>query len=44
LSAPWFESIKDNVKHGDQIIFSKILFKTPVAKRLLAPDIRITVD
>jgi len=44
LSVPWFESIKDNVKHGDQIIFSKILFKTPVAKRLLAPDIRITVD
>ena len=44
LSAPWFESIKDNVKHGDQVIFSKILFKTPVAKRLLAPDIRITVD
>ena len=44
LSIPWFESIRDNVKHGDQIIFSKILFKTPVAKRLLAPDIRITVD
>jgi len=44
LSVPWFESIRDNVKHGDQIIFSKILFKTPVAKRLLAPDIRITVD
>jgi hypothetical protein len=44
LSIQWFESIRDNVKHGDQIIFSKILFKTPVAKRLLAPDIRITVD
>ncbi len=44
LSVPWFESIRDNVKQGDQIIFSKILFKTLSGKRLFAPDIRITVD
>jgi hypothetical protein len=43
LSAPWFESIRDNVKEGDQIIFSKIIFKNSSGKRMLAPEIRITV-
>ena len=43
LPAPWFESIRDNVKEGDQIIFSKIIFKNSTGKRLLAPEIRITV-
>jgi hypothetical protein len=43
LSAQWFESVRDNVKEGDQIIFSKIIFKNSSGKRLLAPEIRITV-
>jgi hypothetical protein len=43
LSAPWFESIRDNVKEGDQIIFSKIIFKNSSGKRMLAPEIRIAV-
>jgi hypothetical protein len=43
LPAQWFESIRDNVKEGDQIIFSKIIFKNSSSKRFLAPDIRITV-
>jgi hypothetical protein len=43
LPAQWFESIRDNVKEGDQIIFSKIIFKNSFGKRFLAPEIRITV-
>ena len=43
LPAQWFESIRDNVKEGDQIIFSKIIFKNSSGKRMLAPEIRITV-
>ena len=43
LSAPWFESIRDNVKEGDQIIISKIIFKNSSGKQMLAPEIRITV-
>lgn len=43
LPAQWFESIRDNVKEGDQIIFSKIIFKNSSGKRFLAPEIRITV-
>ena len=44
LPAPWFESIRDNVKEGDQIIFSKIIFKNSSGKLSLAPEIRITVN
>ena len=43
LPAQWFESIRDNVKEGDQIIFSKIIFKNSSSKPFLAPEIRITV-
>lgn len=43
LSTPWFESIRDNAKEGDEIIFSKIIFKSSSGKRMLAPDIRITL-
>jgi hypothetical protein len=43
LPAPWFESIRDNAKEGDEILFSKIIFKNSSGKHLLAPDIKITI-
>ncbi len=43
LSAPWYESIRDNAKEGDEILLNKIIFKSSTGRRLLAPDIRIRV-
>jgi hypothetical protein len=44
LTTAWIESIKDNIKPGDQIIINKILFRNKVGKLMIAPDIRITVN
>ena len=44
LTAAWIESIKDNIKPGDQIIINKILFRNKEGKLMVAPDIRITVN
>jgi hypothetical protein len=44
LPQPWIESIKDNIKPGDVILFNKILFRNKEGKLQMAPDIRITVN
>lgn len=44
LTAEWIDSIKDNIKQGDQIIINKILFRNKEGKLMVAPDIRITVN
>ena len=43
LSAVWIESIKDNVKAGDQILFNMIIFKNKAGKMQLAPELKIMV-
>lgn len=43
LSPVWAESIKDNVKAGDTILFNKILFRNAKGKLQLAPDLKIAV-
>lgn len=44
LTTAWIDSIKDNIKVGDQIIINKILFRNKEGKLMVAPDIRITVN
>ena len=44
LPQPWVESIKDNIKPGDVILFNKILFRNKEGKLQMAPDIKITVN
>lgn len=44
LPQPWIESIKDNIKPGDVILFNRILFRNKEGKLQMAPDIRITVN
>ena len=44
LPQPWIESIKDNIKPGDVILFNKILFRNKEGKLQMAPDIKITVN
>jgi hypothetical protein len=44
LPQPWIESIKDNIKPGDVILFNKILFRNKEGRLQMAPDIRITVN
>ena len=44
LPQPWIESIKDNIKTGDVILFNKILFRNKEGRLQMAPDIKITVN
>jgi hypothetical protein len=44
LPQPWFESIRDNIKPGDVILFNKILFRNKEGKLQMAPDIRIAIN
>lgn len=44
LTTAWIDSIKDNIKVGDQIIINKILFRNKEGRLMVAPDIRITVN
>jgi hypothetical protein len=44
LPLPWIESIKDNIKSGDVILFNKILFRNKEGRLQMAPDIKITVN
>lgn len=44
LTSDWIESIKDNIKPGDQILFNKILFRNASGKLQYAPDLKITVQ
>lgn len=41
LPAVWIESIRDNIKAGDEILFNKIIFKNKSGKTQLAPDLKI---
>lgn len=43
LTNDWIESIKDNIKPGDQILFNKILFRNGSGKLQYAPDLKILV-
>ncbi len=44
LPQPWIESIRDNIKPGDVILFNKILFRNKEGTLQMAPDIRIAVN
>lgn len=44
LSAVWVESIRDNIKAGDEILFNKIIFKNKSGKTQLGPDLKIIVQ
>ncbi len=44
LPQPWIESIRDNIKPGDVILFNKILFRNKEGKLQMAPDIRIAIN
>ncbi len=44
LTIDWIESIKDNIKSGDQILFNKILFRNASGKLQYAPDLKIAVQ
>jgi hypothetical protein len=44
LPQPWIESIKDNIKPGDIILFNKILFRNKEGRLQMGPDIKITVN
>ena len=43
LSQVWAESIKDNVKPGDTILFNQVLFRNVKGKQQLAPALKIVV-
>ena len=43
LSQVWSESIKDNVKAGDTILFNQVLFRNLKGKLQLAPVLKIVV-
>ena len=43
LSQVWAESIKDNVKPGDTILFNQVLFRNLKGKQQLAPALKIVV-
>jgi len=43
LSQVWAESIKDNVKSGDTILFNQVLFRNVKGKLQLAPVLKIVV-
>jgi hypothetical protein len=43
LNQVWKESISDNVKSGDEILFNKITARQKNGKKLNAPDIRFRV-
>ena len=43
LSQVWAESIKDNVKPGDTILFNQVLFRNVKGKLQLAPVLKIVV-
>jgi len=43
LSQVWAESIKDNVKPGDTILFNQVLFRNVKGKLQLAPALKIVV-
>lgn len=43
LSQVWAESIRDNVKPGDTILFNQVLFRNVKGKLQLAPALKIVV-
>ena len=43
LSQVWAESIKDNLKPGDTILFNQVLFRNIKGKLQLAPALKIVV-
>ena len=44
LPAVWVESIRDNIKSGDEILFNKIMFRNKSGKMQLAPDLKIVAQ
>ncbi len=44
LTPEWVESIRDNIKAGDEILFNKIMFKNKSGKLQLAPDLKISAQ
>ena len=43
LSTNWAESIKDNAKKGDELLFNFIMIRQPNGKKLLVPDWKATI-
>ena len=43
LNELWRESIRDNVKAGDELVITRILVTIPGNKRILAPDLKATI-
>ena len=43
LNELWRESIRDNVKAGDELVITRILVSIPGNKRILAPDLKATI-
>lgn len=43
LSKNWAESIKDNAKSGDELLFNFIMIRQPNGKKLLLPDWKATI-
>jgi hypothetical protein len=43
LTDPWIESIRDNARKDDEIIFNKILVGLKNGKFVFAPDLKFTV-
>jgi hypothetical protein len=44
LPTVWVESIQQNIKSGDVILFSKIMFRNKVGKLQLAPELKIIAE
>ncbi|MFN5421714.1 MAG: hypothetical protein ACK5AO_00480 [bacterium] len=44
LPATWVESIRDNIKTGDEILYNKIMFRNKSGKMQLAPDVKIVAQ
>lgn len=43
LSQNWTESIKDNVKPGDELLFNWILVRLKNGKKFMVPDWKVTI-
>ena len=43
LSQNWAESIKDNVKPGDELLFNWILVRLKNGKKIMVPDWKVTI-
>ena len=44
LPTVWVESIQQNIKSGDVILFSKIMFRNKAGKLQLAPELKIIAE